>query len=149
MGWLGLAEASREPRNLMAIVRTEPHRAIGRAVAVILARHGVRAKYSDHIGRFLPEDYALLDGVIGRKVDRESKVSHRTLDCHHGYLGWIVSTYGGSCKFNQGTRKERESAQKEWDTREKPEGRISVAMRLRGEVDHLTEMVRLARERRP
>lgn len=68
-------------------------RRIGRAVAKIVARR--KTKDPAHI---TTQDYAELDAVIGRKVERQSKISDRYLES--GYLHWFVKRYAGSWRFN-------------------------------------------------
>jgi choline dehydrogenase-like flavoprotein len=119
------------------------HRAIGRTVAKILSRHGVHAEHAEHsIYRYKPEDYADLDIACGRKVDRQSKVSERSLDRHHGYLGWIVNYYAGSWRFGRKKAEEFAEDRSMIECREK--NAIQSFLEVNLEVEYLTEMVRLA-----
>ena len=86
-----------------------------------------------------PEDYADLDIACGRKVDRQSKVSERSMDRHHGYLGWIVSYYAGSWRFGHDKPKEIDTTEEDGSP-----NCIQSFLNVKLEVEYLTEMVRLA-----
>lgn len=118
------------------VAESVTHKAIGRAVGLILSRHRVHAATDI---KPTADDYATLDAVLGRKVERASKVTERQRDQAKGYLGWIVRTYTHSYGF--GLEKS-----KPW-TPEPSDNCIASFLRVKGEVEYLTECLQLATAR--
>jgi hypothetical protein len=121
------------------------HKRIGATVAKILARHHIHADYvkKRNYGwkqTWTAEDYADLDATLGRKVERASKVSEGQLKRHHGYLGWIVSSYAGSWRFGQ-------KKQDPDEPNDPGPNAIQSMLEVKAEVEYLEELLRLATER--
>jgi hypothetical protein len=119
------------------------HKRIGQAIGKILARHHVHA-FSASSEHFKPtaEDYADLDIVLGRKVERASKVSEGQLERAHSYLGWIVKTYAGSYRFGLPKRESEETV-----VHEPRPNAIQSMLEVKAEVEYLEELLSLALDR--
>lgn len=122
------------------VERRVKHKAIGKAIARILARHGLHAwHHASYHATSL--DYAELDAVLGRKVERASKISDKALERSNGYLGYIVRHETQSWRF--GVRKDKAELEERY---ERPNA-IQSFQEVKAEVDYLEELYLLAVER--